>query len=241
MTRLILCLCFGVFSNAIAAPLPIGNGSVVGLVEDTVSTTMIAACSDKTEQGKTEAARDVAACPRVRIEWLNQMPEPTQFVIEPPQPQKQQNVITSSHRLGRTGITRTFLVTDEAMFLHVVADQPGAISFKATLLAPEEGSAVIRDRNEILWTGAGDRKARAYVRVVPFESDVEADGGSIVLRGEGECLVVFQFSPSDDAGNPVSDTWKRLCARLDPGAEHADPVKIWHALLGEVTKVPEGR
>jgi len=212
---------------AAAAPLPMGRGALACSVEETAAATTIH--SHPTVEKKAAVLREKdAPDSTLRIEWLNQEPAPTGFAIERGKGGKS---ISSSHHLGRTGITRTLLVTDEAIFIHIVADQPGAVALKASLTSTHAGKTTLRDRNEILWNEADGGPRKAYLRVIPFESDVEADGESIVLRGEGECLLVVGFSMRDDPQKPLEDLWKRLCAAHDPGAEHPDPVKIWHAVL----------
>ncbi|WAC20824.1 hypothetical protein OVA24_05435 [Luteolibacter sp. SL250] len=209
---------------ASAAPLPLGQGPSATMVEDTPARTTVNAIPDGRNQGP---AGDLPLAV-LRIDWLNNEPTPKDFEVTVTDKQK---VITTTYRQGATGITRTLLATPEIIFLHFVADQPGAISFKTTLGSPRDGTTAVQNRNELTWTSARAPAMKAYARVIPFESDVETEGDSIVLRGEGECMVIFSFTRLDDAAKPLSGTWKRLAAALDPGAEHPDPVKIWQTIL----------
>jgi|GEM_PF-5642451 len=207
-----------------AAPLPLGHGPTATRVDDTPARTTVDAFPDRGVQGPAEAL----PLATLRIDWLNNEPGPKDFEVEVTDKLK---VITTTYRQGTTGITRTFLATPEMIFLHFVADQPGAISFKATLGSPRAGTTAVRERNELSWISTKEPAMKAYARVIPFESDVETEGNSIVLRGEGECMVIFSFTPLDDPGKPISGTWERLAAALDPGEEHPDPVKIWQTIL----------
>lgn len=212
---------------ATGTPLPLSHGPMVAQVEESVTTTTISGYAQHAGGPKQPPPLDAPPLAVLRIDWLNQEPAPTGFAIE----QKNRSKISSNHHLGRTGITRTILATDDAIFIHVLADQPGAVALKVSLTSPQEGTTIPQGRNELLWNGKEDPIPKAYLRLIPFESDVEAEGESIVLRGEGECLVIFSFTAADDAKAPLFELWKRLAATYDPGADHPDPVKIWQAIL----------
>lgn len=228
-SSIFLCL----FSLAAAAPLPLGQGPCAALVEDTPATTTVRGYPARGQEPlPADKGAELPEEPRplavLRIDWLNTEPAPVDFEVVATDKPK---VITTTYRQGRTGITRTLLATPEVIFLHFVADQPGAIAFRASLGSQRDGTTVVRDRNELSWISTREAGMKAYARVIPFESDVETEGNSIVLRGEGECMVIFSFTPRDDPGKPLSGTWKRLAAALDHGEEHPDPVKIWQTIL----------
>jgi hypothetical protein len=195
------------------------------LVSDSAETTRIDGCFGPLS--KTGATPSVT----LQIDWLNQTPPATDFKTT-----FANGIARSSHQLGDTHLTRTVLVSDGVVFLHFLADKPGDISFRATLKSAEPGETIIEDRRQIAWNSIGKpgRKARAWV--IPFESDVERDGDSIVLRGEGECLVILDFTDADSPQTPVSQSWARISATRDPGETHPDPTKIWHAVLAEAAK-----
>ena len=220
-------------SFAAAAPLPLAEAGRAAWVEDTPAATTVRGHpvqgTGLPPKGKEPGVpADTAPLATLRIDWLNQNPAPEDFEVAVT---KERRIITSTHRLGQTGITRTILAAPDAFFLHFVADQPGAISFKASLSSSRAGKTTVHDRNELLWTAATDAPVKAFARVIPFESDVEVEGNSILLKGEGECLVIFSFTPFDTAEKPLSGTWQRLAATLDPGTEHPDPVKIWQTIF----------
>jgi hypothetical protein len=184
-------------------------------------------------QDSPEATRidgDFAASSTItlRIDWLNRTPAPTDFKTA-----FANGIATSTHTLGTTRITRTVLVSDDAVFIHFLADKPGDLSFRATLQGVENGGTLLENRRELAWTATekAARKARAWV--IPFESDVESDGNSIVLRGEGECLVLLDFTDTESPAQPISTTWARISAAYDPGENPPDPVKIWQAVLAK--------
>lgn len=220
---------------ATAAPLLLAQGTKAARVEDAPATTALSgyplpAPGLPPEEREEEAFAETAPLATLRIDWLNQTPAPEGFEVAVT---KKRRIITSTHRLGKTGITRTILATPEAFFVHIVADQPGAIAFRTTLTSTRDGKTTPSGRNELLWASADHAPAKAYVRVIPFESDVEADGDAIVLRGEGECLVIFSLTMLDSPEKPLSGTWQRLAAILDPGEEHPDPSKIWQVILSQ--------
>ncbi|RYD17688.1 MAG: hypothetical protein EOP88_25255 [Verrucomicrobiaceae bacterium] len=222
---------------ATAAPLLLAQGTTAARVEDAPAATLLGgyllpAPGQPPEGMEKEAFAKTAPLATLRIDWLNQTPAPEEFEVAVTM---ERRIITSTLRLGKTGITRTILATPEAFFLHIVADQPGAIAFRTTLTSTREGKTTPSGRNELLWSSADYSPAKTYVRVIPFESDVEADGDAIVLRGEGECLVIFSLTGLDSAEKPLSGTWQRLAATLDPGEEHPDPSKIWQAILARAT------
>lgn len=161
------------------------------------------------------------------IEWLNQNPPPVDFHTEG----KDDKVAASSLRMGTTHISRTFVSTGDAIILHFLADKPGDLSFRASLIPPPgKGETAVKDRRKLVWNSPEKDGPLARVWVIPFESDVETDGNAITLRGEGECLVIFNFAEPDPGAKPVEDTWQRLIDAHDPGAEPADPTKIWQAI-----------
>ena len=61
--------------------------------------------------------------------------------------------------------------------------------------------------------------------------DVEPDGRSVTVRGEGEALIVWNFSPGKATAAELAGTWARLAARHDPGHTPPDVSKVWHGVL----------
>lgn len=163
----------------------------------------------------------------LKIEWLNQNPPPADFLSGG----DGEKTISSSLRMGATHITRTVVSTGDALIFHFLADKPGDLSFRASLIPPGgKGETAIHDRRELVWSAPGENGPLARAWIIPFESDVESEGSSITLRGEGECLVIFNFAPRDPAGKPVETTWQRLIDTHDPDAAPPDPTKIWAAI-----------
>lgn len=192
--------------------------------------------------GEKEIRRQVAdistTLPRpdevaLKIDWLGNDARAAGFIrsIHP-----QDGRIRSVQRVGQTTITRTVVAAGEdgAIFIHLLADQPGALSFRVTLGGPPAVEARIEDRRQlILPAGAGH--PAAHVWVLPFESDVASEGNSITVRGEGEALIVWNFG----AGKPLDTTLARLGTRHDPGHLPPNPAKIWQGILGTQPKSAE--
>jgi hypothetical protein len=212
------------FSVALAGPVPLGQGPTASVVEESPGSTLVTALPRDGVQLPVEA-QPLAI---LKIDWLNHEPAPKDFDVEVTDKER---LITTTYRQGTIGITRTLLSTPDMIFLHFLADQPGAISFRTSLSSPREGNTIVQGRNELLWTSTRDPAVKAYARIIPFESDVETEGNSISLRGEGECMVIFGFTRKEDPSKPISGTWQRLAATFDPGEKHPDPVKIWHSIL----------
>lgn len=110
----------------------------------------------------------------------------------------------------------------EIWALHFLADKPGELGFR-TSIQSSVGSRPAGRR--LLTAEAGDESL--FVWVVPMESDVERDGGAVLLRGEGEALVVVARGKTSIA--------RLRQAGLD-GDLAADPV----ALLGELESMRIG-
>lgn len=169
----------------------------------------------------------------LKIEWLDKDGVAAGFT-RAIQPRKLR--IRSVHQLGSTTITRTVIATgeDDAIFIHLVADQPGALSFRVTLSGPPASQARIEDRRQLILPAEAGRLA-AHLWVLPFESDVASEGRSITVRGEGEALIVWNYA----TGKPLDATLSKLGTRYDPGHNPPDPAKIWQGVVATLAKSAE--
>ena len=169
----------------------------------------------------------------LKIDWLSPVSEVAGFTraISPTDGR-----IRSVHQVGKTTITRTlFAARDEcAIFIHLIADQPGALSFQVTLGGASAADARIEDRRQLILP-AGKGRFAAHVWVLPFESDVASEGHSISVRGEGEALIVWNYA----VAKPLAATLADLGSRYDPGHNPPDPAKIWQGILGSLGKSAE--
>lgn len=173
----------------------------------------------------------------LKIEWLAGDEQPVDFTrsILPAN-----GVVRSSYRLGGTRITRTVIADEEepAIFIHLIADKPGALSFRVLL-----GGANLRieDRRQLVQPVIADAPASigAHVWVIPFESDVTPDGDSIVVRGEGEAMILLTYAAARETTQPLAETLARLGKRYDPDHNPPDPAKIWHGVLADHLKSAE--
>ena len=176
----------------------------------------------------------------LKIEWLKGDIPPTHFkrFISP-----KEGLARSSCRLGAAGITRTALIAkgEDAVFIHLLADQPGALSFRVTLGASGEGEPKIEDRRQLVRPASADQSTSIGVHawVIPFESDVSNDGRSITVTGEGEALILLAYSTGNDATKTLAGTWTQLGNRYDPGHSPPDPTKIWQGVLASRLKSVE--
>ncbi|MES2920294.1 MAG: hypothetical protein V4819_02030 [Verrucomicrobiota bacterium] len=186
---------------------------------------------------RTQVAELIEALPAqekvdLKIEWLAGDPKPVDFkrTFHPVA-----GIARSSHRIGNTTITRTVLAAEEenAVFIHLIADQPGALSFRVTFGVSGEGDVKIEDRRQIVRPAAVDRPGSlgGHVWVLPFESDVATEGDSIAVRGEGEALILITWAAGSEATPSLTGTLARLGNRYDAGHVPPDPGKIWHGVL----------
>lgn len=228
-------------------PLPAIAGEHAALVTDRPTTTQIAGWFRSAPFKRINPSTDPRALAKaiseavaqddtasLRLEWLNQSPAPTHFghTLDPVI-----GFVRSTHNMGTTHLTRTVLASrkEGLIFVHIIADKPGDISFRATLLPPKgKGEVKIADRRELLWTSPDNPATKAHVWVLPFESDVENEGSTVILRGEGECLLIFALTTAENPAKPLSGTFSRLGERHDPGHLPPDPSKIWQAVSAGV-------
>jgi hypothetical protein len=161
-----------------------------------------------------------------RIDWKN-----NDYKAEGFKPSKPKGgAITSTHRLGKTTVTRTILASAAAdcILIHVVADQPGAVSLSARFIS--EKPATIQNRREIIFSGEG---TSAHAWIIPFESDVSDDEkATITLSGEGEALIILNLT-TDPAMHPVSSSFTSLGEKYDPGHTPPNPHLIWEGIQEE--------
>lgn len=224
-------------------PLPVWNTRRAALVADSPAGTHLSgmlspaplpraeATPDKVRDGLLEAFKPESTCKLV-IEWLGADPV-KDFEREW---QSGGGQTRSVCRIGNTTVTRTVLASavDDAIFIHLHADQPGALSFRVSL----PGDGVRReDRRQLVMTP--EKGPASHVWVIPFESDVEPDGHGITVRGEGEAIIVWNFSPDKSGADELGRTWTRLAERHDPGHTPPDVSKIWHGVLEQHLKSAE--
>ena len=120
---------------------------------------------------------------------------------------------TSFMRNGARITESVFLSKAESLLVvHLLADKPGALNFRICLL----GNAYrIKDRREL------DSKG-LRVWVLPFESDVEPDGEGLVVRGEGEALILLATGSKRE----LDGRFRALGLKYDGRDEFPDLTKI---------------
>ena len=142
----------------------------------------------------------------------------------------------SVQRSGSTTITRTVLASEKhgAIFIHFLADMPGALTFRVAHGGPRGVEAHIEDRRQLILP-PGKSSTGAHIRVLPFESDVTPGAHSITVRGEGEALVIWTYAPDQTP----AETWEKLGDLHDPGHRPPDPAKIWRGVLEDALRAAE--
>lgn len=172
----------------------------------------------------------------LKIEWLGEaVPEGFQRTLFPTA-----GVARSRCRIAGATITRTVLVQPEdgSVLIHLLANKPGSLSFRVSLPTSGNGMTVIEDRRELTQSATDKDPAAhtAHVWVIPFESDVSPDGDSIIVRGEGEALILLTYATGPRAAAAMASCWKKLGDLHNPGQSPPDPAVIWHAVLGDSRK-----
>ena len=127
-------------------------------------------------------------------------------------------VTTSFERNGARITESVFLSNAESlMVVHLQADKPGALNFRVCLLS---NAYRIKDRREL-----DSRGLRVWV--LPFESDVAPDGEGLVVRGEGEALILLAAGHRQQ----LDHRFQALGLKYDGRDEFPDLTKLWSGLL----------
>ena len=181
-------------------------------IENTVKTTLL-----------TAKAKGADTPVSFRIDWLSGNATPENFRNRTAMPDR----LSSTHRLGKTTLTRTILASESAdcILVHIHADQPGDVHFTARF--DSKKPVKIQDRRQIILPG---KEIHAQAWIIPFESDVSDDGRTITVSGEGEALIIVNLTPEPDK-LPISHTLTRLGAKYDPGHTPPNPHLIWQGVL----------
>ncbi len=148
--------------------------------------------------------------------------------------QTRHGLVRSTYRIGETTITRTVLAAreDGMVLIHFLADKPGALTFHVTLSSKSPTHVHIEDQRQLVLTPYGDTASvasRAWL--LPFESEVTNESGYLTVRGEGEALILWNFSPANSPADAPADTWLKLGKRYDPGHSPPSPTRIWQGIL----------
>ncbi|OYV06350.1 MAG: hypothetical protein CFE26_06770 [Verrucomicrobiales bacterium VVV1] len=127
-------------------------------------------------------------------------------------------IATTSFQRNGARITETVFLSkiDSLLVVHLLADKPGALNFRVCLLS---NAYRIKDRREL------DSKG-LRVWVLPFESDVEADGEGLVVRGEGEALILLSTGTRRELDGRLRD----LGMKYDGRDSFPDLTRIWAGL-----------
>ena len=143
--------------------------------------------------------------------------------------------VLSSYRIGKITLKRTIIASqdDDVIFIHLHANQPGALSFRVTLSSSQPIESRIEDRRQMILSG-GSLSARVWV--IPFESDVATEENSITVLGEGEALIVLNLTAKNCSPQELAATWTRLADRYVPGENPANPARVWERVLENYKK-----
>ncbi len=233
--------------------LPAGNGRIGAWVEDTLDTTRVTAAllPATDDDGSFRIFRE----PHAMSRFLQEADSGDGVAILPPLPEPQIRLeigwpggetssgfsrsirtedgrLISTHRRGRATIRRTILASrsGDAIFIHAISDLPGALGLRVRLLPPAPQTVEIADRRQLVSKGEGAVLSHAWV--LPFESDVETGPDqSIMIRGEGEALVILNLAAAPMADGWLSKTLERLGETFDSGHWPPNPSLVWRGIL----------
>lgn len=158
------------------------------------------------------------------INWLDEAP-PTAYRRSL---DRSTGIATISFERNGSRITESVFLSkaESLLVIHLLADKPGALNFRISLL---RNACRIKDRREL------DSKG-ARVWVLPCESDVEADGGGLMVRGEGEALILMAAGGSED----LDRRFRALAIKHDGLNSFPDPSRIWSGLRQSQERPNEG-
>ncbi len=131
---------------------------------------------------------------------------------------RDKGIATTSFQRNEARITETVLLSkaDSLLVVHLLADKPGALNFRVSLLSR---ASRIKNRREL------DSKG-LRVWVLPFESDVEPDGEGLVVRGEGEALILLAAGTRRE----LDVRFRDIGMKYDGRDSFPDLIKIWAGL-----------
>lgn len=160
---------------------------------------------------------------KVIVQRLDSPKSPAPWSFSPTSPvhvqdfQEEQVAYTLS-----TGILRS----KRLLFHRIRCDHPGLLQVRATLDPfTEVGPKQIISR----------ASPASQMWLIPFESEVTAEGDALVIRGEGELLLLWHW-PQED----LITTWQSLLKDYDPaGGEHPNIAKIADLLQQEAAQQKE--
>lgn len=139
--------------------------------------------------------------------------------------------ITTWERNG-AGITQTVLVSraDNVLLIHLLADKPGALNFRVRLGASSDPQvAVTGERGELVRKDSASHASEVRAWVLPFESEVNADGNAMIVQGEGEAMIVVAAATRADVPS-LKTTFARLVAKYEPTEDHPDFPQLWRKM-----------
>lgn len=127
-------------------------------------------------------------------------------------------IATTSFVKNGTRVTETVFLseTESLLVVHLLADKPGALNFRVSLFSH---ASRIKDRREM------DSKG-LRVWVLPFESDVEPDDDGLIVRGEGEALILLAVGSRQE----LDGRFRVLGLKYDHRDSFPDLTKIWAGL-----------
>ena len=178
-------------------------------------------------------------CARLEIEFIHRDAPISNFQ---PAARETDGMRVSSLDVGTATLTRTILLGKNGgpIVIHLLADKPGALSFKTRLIKNDLSHVEIVDRRQLLLRPPeiSNSELASHLWVLPFEADVTSAEKSILLQGEGEALVIWNFSKPGELSS-LAGTVEELARKYDPDQRPADPIKLWRGILADRLKSPE--
>ncbi len=173
---------------------------------------------------------DPAQAPIIlQVTWLGlasgadeKSPQP---VIDKPPLQKR------VYHIGRTTFTRSLWHQPDRAWLcfHLLADQPGDLSFRVNFLTDGNQYVPVAARKQISSKNPAGGFV-AHLSVLPFEIEPKVEGSAIAVEGEGEALLFLAFSNSPKTDGSLARTWPAVFEEFRAADQPNDLSKWWRGL-----------
>jgi hypothetical protein len=142
--------------------------------------------------------------------------------------QQEGNIYTYESNNGNVGYHAAafYHQTSGLLIYQMRCDHPGSLNAKATLAGGTvTGRTEIQTSNEHIRTG---------VLFIPFEAEVTPASNSLIIRGEGELVLVMAIEDSNDQQAGIAAKWQQACIKYDPTSNgHYDVIKVTNAMRSE--------
>ncbi|HSV15152.1 MAG TPA: glycoside hydrolase N-terminal domain-containing protein, partial [Tepidisphaeraceae bacterium] len=149
-------------------------------------------------------------------------------------------IATTTFKIGQTTFTREVWCSapDQVLVVRLTADQPGSISFSATMQTPQPDAALLMRGNDLILTGTGGKhgtipgavKFTGIVRAQNEGGSVTAAGSELTVTGANAVTLLVSAATNYVNWHDVSgDANARAMSRLDAASgKSVDQLRLRH-------------